>query len=1015
MGASLALAEAGACRWEKAEILPFAHRPPERTPGKPQRFATAMDLAGSAIGLLVTCIDGRPIKIEGNPKHPASLGATDALAQAAILELYDPDRSKDIVEQAGVEEIVRTWEEFTEFARSHFGRLRKAGSAGFRVLAEASSSPTLAALRRRLLQEFPQAGWHEYEPVSGAAGPYRPQLALDRAEVIVALDADLFGSHPMAVRYARDFAGRRDAAAAEMSRLYAVESRYSITGAAADHRLPVPSAKIGPLVTLLEQEIAALLENPNESAATKATRRGPIVVDAVAEDIASIYLDQLALALQRELREGKVEPREARAAQLRGLRLLFAMAEDLVAHRGRSVVAAGPSHPAGVQAAVRRINSALANVGETVTYTAAPERPEGIETLAAEMTGGKVGTLLILGGNPAYNAPVDLRFADALNGVATSIHLSLYRDETSRACTWHVPRAHFLESWGDARAYDGTYSVAQPMIAPLCGGRSALELLAVILDDQPEKPEAAIRRTHDTIAGRQNHEQDLAQRWRQTVHDGLLPGSQWKPVAVSEPGQRKPAPDAAGDTGGEGELEIVFCRDAKVYDGRFANNGWLQEWPDPITRLTWGNAALMSPYTAKSLAAVWGRPVEDGTLVKLKYKGRELEIPACVMPGQADGSVAVSLGYGRTAAGHVGGLVEDGVEPVGANAYKLRTSDAMGFGPGLTVEPTGTRYPLASVQDHFAIDAVGKQARGQRIGKLVREATLAQYRKHPDFAQHAVQHPPLKSLWQEHRYEGHQWGMAIDLSKCTGCGACVLACQAENNIPIVGRQRVLQGREMHWMRVDRYFRGDTEDAEDVAIVVQPVACQHCEMAPCEQVCPVGATAHDKQGLNVMVYNRCLGTRYCSNNCPYKVRRFNFFNYHKDLADPANEVVKMVYNPEVTVRSRGVMEKCTYCVQRIRAVTIEAKNSRRRVTDGEIKTACQQVCPTRAIVFGNLADEQSEIARLAARDRSYAILAELNVKPRTRYLARIRNPNPKLAVEDGGHSQTTLLDAGRKAV
>ena len=369
-----------------------------------------------------------------------------------------------------------------------------------------------------------------------------------------------------------------------------------------------------------------------------------------------------------------------------------------------------------------------------------------------------------------------------------------------------------------------------------------------------------------------------------------------------------------------------------------------------------------------------------------------MEIPVYILPGQADGSVAVSLGYGRTAAGLVGGSAAEGVPPVGVDVYRLRTSDAMYFGTGLSVEPTGKKYQLATVQDHFAIDRVGMEGQKQRLGELVREATLEEYKKHPDFAKHVVHHPPLESLWQEHEFEGHRWGMTIDLAKCTGCGACVIACVAENNVPVVGRERVFRNREMQWLRVDRYFRGEVDNPQ---IVVQPVACHQCEMAPCEAVCPVGATVHSKEGLNDMVYNRCVGTRYCGNNCPYKVRRFNFFNYHKQYEEARNEILKMASNPQVTVRSRGVMEKCTYCVQRIQAVKIEAKNERRQIQDGEIKTACQQVCPAGAIIFGDLSDKQSAVAQSKACDRSYQMLSELNVKPRTSYLARIRNPNPEL--------------------
>ncbi len=1000
MGASLALGAAGGCRWQKEEILPLAQRPPERTPGKEQQFATAMELAGAAIGLVVTCVDGRPIKIEGNLRHPTSLGATDAGAQAAVLELYDPDRSRHIVERTDGQEMVRTWEEFIRFARTHFGKLREAQGTGLRVLAEASSSPTLARLRSRLRQAFPAAAWHEYEPLScdnqreGVRRAYgRPdqvRLALDKALVIACLDADLLGFHPAAVRCARQFAASREPAQGTMNRLYAVESCLTLTGAAADHRLAVRACEIARFVAALEAKVLALLDQPRagqnraEPAAEQA--RGPEAI-------------------------GRIEHSP----------LLAALAEDLVANRGTSVVAAGPGQPAEVHAAVARINSALGNVGATVFYFAAPE-PEcpshldAIRQLTTDMQAGKVETLLVLGGNPAYDAPADLDFAAAFVRVDTCIHLSLYRNETSRASTWHVPRAHFLESWGDTRADDGTYSVIQPMIAPLFGGKSAIELLAALLGDPAPDGQALVRETFVQIAAETNRpDEDVELLWRRTLHDGLLADSAWRAVAVSGLGAPAPA-DSPGTSGAAeegsagressvdkadgtavprgGELEIVFCPSRSVYDGRFANNGWLQEMPDPITRLTWGNAALVSPATALELG------IEDQTLVRLSLDGRAVEMPACVVPGQADRSVAVQLGYGRTAAGQVGGLVAEGVEPVGVDVYPLRASSAMHFATGLRVEATGQKTLLASVQDHHAIDVAGRKARDERAGVLAREATREHFRAHPDFAHEAVHHPPLESLWSEPEYPGPRWGMAIDLSKCIGCGACVVACQAENNIPIVGPEQVRRGREMHWIRVDRYFRGDAANPQ---VVVQPVACQHCELAPCEQVCPVAATLHDAEGLNVMVYNRCVGTRYCANNCPYKVRRFNFFDYHRTLADPSAEVAKMAFNPQVTVRSRGVMEKCTYCVQRIKAATIQAKNEGRRVSGDEVQTACQQACPAGAIVFGDLADPQSTVAQWAADPRSYAMLAELNVKPRTVYLARIRNPHPRLEHQAGSES------------
>jgi Fe-S-cluster-containing dehydrogenase component len=988
MGASLALSAAGGCRWKEQDILPFVERPDGRTPGKFERFATAMPLGDAALGLEVTCVDGRPIKIEGNPRHPQSLGATDVFAQAALLELYDPDRSGNVTFTKGERTQDKTWEQFEEAWRPVLRRLHETGGEGFRVLAEADGSPTLAALRARFLEAFPRAKWFEYEPLgddnlrAGAilafGRPLRTHYRLDRAGVIVCLDADPLGSHPAAVRYARDFIAGRDPESGRMSRLYAVESGVSLTGAAADHRLPLRCGEI--------------------PAFAAALHRGLLITSGATAGLSGIASGMGG----QTIRGSQEEPP-----------FLRAIIGDLLAgeNRGRGVVCAGPAQPPEVHAIVHRINALLENVGpeKAVYYTRLPDaqRPphvEAITTLVGEMNAGQVKTLLLLGGNPVYNAPADLDFAAALQKVETTIHLSGYRDETSRQCVWHLPRAHFLEAWGDGLAYDGTYGVIQPMIAPLLGGRSAIELLSMILsitgENKMPSPEELVRRTfEERFAG--------GASWRQVLRDGLLAGSHWPEETVSPlplgegqggralpterqvepPSATGPHPNSLPDhfvVPGEGTLEVIFCRDGKVYDGRFANNSWLQELPAPVTKLTWDNAALIAPETAKELG------IEHGTLVKLKLGLREAIIAAYVLPGQAPGTVSVSLGYGRRAAGKVGGELPH-AEPVGVDVYPLRTTAAMYIASEASIEPTGKSYPLATTHDRRAADAVGREAKQARAETLVRQATRKQYQEHPDFIGHEAEHPP-RPLWQERVYEGHRWGMAIDLSKCIGCAACVAACQAENNVPVVGKQQVLRGREMHWLRVDRYF---SDESGGPGLAFQPLPCQQCEMAPCEQVCPVAATTHSSEGLNDMVYNRCVGTRYCANNCPFKVRRFNFFNYHKDLEQPANEIAKMKYNPQVTVRSRGVMEKCTYCVQRIQEAKIAAKNAGENIRDGRIKTACQQVCPTGAIVFGDLSDPDSEVLRLRQSQRAYTLLAELNIRPRTFYLAQIKNPRPEL--------------------
>ncbi len=959
MGASFALAGVAGCEAKREEVLPFAKRPEGRTPGQPQRFATAMELSGSAIGLLVTSVDGRPIKVEGNPLHPQSLGGSHALAQAAVLELYDPDRSQNPVQLAAQGPIVHAqkdkWSGFDEFVRQHFAGVKERRGAGLAVLSPASSSPTLTRLRGRLQHELPEARWLVYEPLhddsvrAGAklalGAPYRTQLDLSSARVVLTLDADLLGSHPASLRYARDFARGREVVDGQMNRLYAVESCFTMTGSAADHRLPIRSGQVPAFVGRLLQRVQQLLSS------SVSTPSG----------------------------ESHVE------------KFLAALAVDLVAHRGAGIVAAGDQQSAEVHAAVHQLNALLENVGKTVNYTLDPSaddvsQVESLKALVSDMQGGNVDTLLILGGNPAYDAPADLEFAAALQKVKTTIHAGLYRNETARLCQWHVPQAHFLESWSDARSFDGTYSIVQPLLAPLYGGRTGSELVARVLGDAVPKSEELVRATFKALVGEKYNES----LWRRTVHDGLLTESAYPAETVTAAREASLPTEWSEELPKNGALELVFCRDASVYDGRFANNGWLQECPDPLTKLTWDNAALVGSATAKMLG------VSSQTLATLKLGGMLLKVPVYVMPGQAEGSIALALGYGRTAAGLVGGLSDAEVPAVGVNSYLLRGSQAMYVATGLTVEATGESHRLAVTQDHFAIDKVGVHERARRVPILVREAPLDEYLKHPDFAQHVEHVPALESMWSEHVYEGHRWGMSIDLTKCIGCNACVVACQAENNIPVVGKDQVLRGREMHWIRVDRYFKGDAERPENVEVAMQPLACHHCELAPCEQVCPVAATVHSSEGLNDMVYNRCIGTRYCGNNCPYKVRRFNYLNFHEELKDANREISKMVFNPDVTVRVRGVMEKCTYCVQRIQAVKIDARNHGRPIDDGQVVTACQQACPAQAIVFGDLADSQSQVARSQQDSRSYALLAELNIKPRTTYLAKVRNPHPDLA-------------------
>jgi molybdopterin-containing oxidoreductase family iron-sulfur binding subunit len=960
MAASLALGGLTGCRYREEKIVALAKRPEDWVPGKPQRYATSIELAGAVRHLLMTCYDGRPIKVEGNPDHPSSLGGTDLFAQACVLDLYDPDRSDAVRQRDQTQTFTKSWDDFTAFATRHFQALKDQGGEGLCVLLEPTESAAVHGRLSALKAGFPKAEFFQYAPLARdnerqgsqlAFGKVvRTHLALDKTRIIVCFDTDLLGDHPASIRLARQFADGRDVATAadakssRMNRLYVTESQYSMTGAMADHRLAVRSADIAAVIADLEQRIRAMRD------------------------------------------AGQVQGPAADGS--RRERILQAMAADLYEHRGQGVVVVGPRQPAEVHAQVYRLNGLLENAGQTVVYSDEPAASYAVPCgdladLTRRMQAGQVGTLLMLGGNPVYDAPADLQFAQALAQVATAIHLSTHENETSQLCQWLLPQTHPLESWGDCRAFDGTICVTQPLIEPLLGGKSALELLALLLGERTDA-QTLVRQAVDRTAGRSLTDP----QWQRLLHDGFLADSAVVPVAteLKEVAVTPSAPAA------DGQLELVFCRSETVYDGRFANNGWLQETPHLISKLTWDNAAIVSPATAKKLG------LAIGSLVRLELDGRSLEMPVFVLPGQADDSIGVALGYGRTAAGIVGGSAREGIASVGVDVTPLRTTTGMHFAVGVQVTPLAGRYEFALTQDHHAIDRVGLQAIGQRVGELIREGTHGQYQADPHFAQHGSH--KLQSLWQEISYEGqHAWGMSIDLNKCIGCSACLVACQAENNVPVVGKDQVRRGREMHWIRIDRYFSGSGAEDEDLQVVHQPLMCHHCEHAPCEQVCPVAATVHSREGLNDMAYNRCIGTRYCANNCPYKVRRFNFFNNTKYLEDPDRQLIQLVVNPEVTVRSRGVMEKCTYCVQRIQNVKIDARSQGRPIRDGEIQTACQQACPTRAIEFGDLNQPGSRVAKSHHQDpRAYAMLAELNIKPRTVYLARIRNPHPSLAAQ-----------------
>jgi MoCo/4Fe-4S cofactor protein with predicted Tat translocation signal len=980
MGASLALGGLSGCSVRPApskDIVPYVRAPEELVPGKPLFYATTMSLGGAGVGLLAESHLGRPTKIEGNPDHPASLGATSAFHQAAVLSLYDPDRSKTVLHLGQT----TTWEAAARALRGAMRSQRERRGAGLRLLTETVVSPTLGDQIRSLLKDLPEAKWHQYEPLHRDTVYRANQWAFGRAaatrydftkaDVVLSLDADFLTAGPGSLRYTADFmAGRRvrtserDAAGAQMNRLYVAEPAVSCTGAKADHRLAIAGREI-------EQLARAVT--------------------------AALGIDGAA---------NSASPHERWAA---------AVAKDLTARRGRSLVLAGDRQPAVVHLLAHAMNDHLNNAGQTVIYTdpveiEAVDQTRSLEQLVDDIERGQVELLLILGGNPVYTAPADLEFASRLDRVPLRAHLSLFNDETSRRCHWHLPEAHFLEAWGDAVAYDGTASLVQPLIEPLYQGRSVHEVLELLASGRAVPGLEIVRRywrghLEQQVSARPDRpETAFDDLWQQSLHDGRIAGTAREAgkFELQEGWQQHlqaAAPDGRQSAAGAstGDLEIVFEPDPTLYDGRFANNGWLQELPKSMTKLTWGNAAIMSPQTARELGLPAGSYAHGGEhggyhmpVLELEVGNRRVRAPLWLMPGHAERAVTVYLGHGRVAAGAVGGTSD---ETVGFDAYRLRTTSHPWFARGLRVVPTGDRELVACTQQHHQMEN----------REVIRAATLEQYRSQPSFAAEkdsAGDRPGprptdnLLTFYEPYDYAPpkHKWGMVIDLTTCTGCNACVVACQAENNIPVVGKEQVAAGREMHWLRIDRYTHGAADAPEE--FYFQPLPCMHCENAPCEYVCPVEATVHSAEGLNDMVYNRCVGTRFCSNNCPYKVRRFNFLAY----ADFETQTRRMQYNPDVTVRSRGVMEKCTYCIQRLRQADIAAQVEDRPLVDGEVLTACQAVCPAQAIVFGDLNDPQSKVR--AARDLplEYGLLADQNTRPRTTYLAAVRNPNPELEAE-----------------
>ena len=1006
MGASIAMVgAAGGCRYPEEKILPFVIRPEGRVPGEPYFRATNFELAGRAYNLLIQCVDGRPLKIEPNPEHPAGVG-TDAYVQASMLTLYDPDRQRSerdtvVLTKGELRRGETDWEDFLGAAQVIVNTMaKKDGGSEFAILMSPTRSPSVARMIGELRKKTPAAKVCVYDSVDGDATRTATQnvfgkkatqvLDLESADVVVTLQADVLGNDKGMVAASSGFAARRDPANNDMNRLYVVEGGYTMTGASADARLAMPPSQMPAFLSELEKRIDAA-DTDGEHPGEQVTEGGFDNKDLAAADRLTTFLDVLAHDI-------------AEAGDKAVVVVGDALGEQAVEAGIRLNAKLGSLHQS--QKFLPETDEAIGSVGETID----------LRQLVQSIADGQTKSLLILGDNPVFTSAGDVDLATAITSLEHSMYLGEYDDETGELCNWSAPMSHPLESWGDVIGDSGHYGVCQPQILPLLGGRSTIEVLAAILG-QTADGESIVRRTADGIAGSVSNRD-----WRSLLHDGFhenltvayldeLPsGSQSASASGGVDVQLMAVGDADKDN-----VEVLFTAADGVYDGRFANNGWLQELPQALTSMCWDNAAVMSPRTAAAIG------VTHGQRVALEVGDSQIELPVYEIPGCAPGVVAVQLGYGRTRAGKVGGFVDYEIPVVGFDVSAIRKFDARQIAYGVKARPRYNDYEISTTQNHWAIDELGRDEAKDRSYQLIREGTRALYDKMEDFSEAlgphvppvgpngSPWHEPINAIEQEvedAKKSGKgpiypQWGMSIDLSKCTGCNACVIACQSENNVPIVGREQVMKSREMHWLRIDRYFQGNEDHAD---IVAQPVACMHCETAPCEQVCPVAATVHTNEGINAMAYNRCIGTRYCANNCPFKVRRFNYFNYNEEVgvgygwnAFPGNiesadrRLEQLVLNPEVTVRGRGVMEKCTYCTQRVERAKITARRENNGIVrDGDVKVACQTACPTQAIEFGNVADKESRVSRAHANVRSYGMLSQLNVKPRTEYLARVRN-------------------------
>ena len=1023
MGASLALGGLSGCRYNREEVAAFVMRPEGRIPGIPEHFATNFEWAGRVVHALVANLDGRPVKVDGNPEHPAyansqskefaankklASAGSDVFTQASILSLYDQDRVELVLQRDAAEakpkiansDILEdrddSWAAFMQYLGSASGRL--GDGKGLAILVEPSRSPSRRRVLADVLKKYPAATVVRYESVYtgnvskaldavGAVGTTM-SFDLDQAKVIVSLDSDLFGSDPNAVHYARQFANHRSPSGPWMNRLYVAESQYSVTGTAADFRLAVQSSQIAALLRGIEEAIDA----------------GTIVEDK---------------------EEGKSYDKLTEAEKVS--RVVESIASDLLANKGAAVLSVGSHQPLNVQVAALRINAKLGNIGKTLLLHEVPNELQGVASVKLDDFVNRAGDfdkLWIFAPNPVFSVAGDVDLAGAMKLIGDKngdvVYLSNYDDETAQYARWVVPETHPLEAWGDVRGFDGTYGICQPTIDPLLSGKSAIEVMSMLAGLPVVDGQTIVKETAAAIAGGKLDDRT----WRESLHAGYMPNTTAKQymgeikadvkvlMADKLTTRNYELPDSGVQLGlDKANLEVLILPSDTIYDGRVGNNGWLQECPAPVTKLAWDNAAICSPSTASQLG------LKQGELVSLQLGDARVKLPVFLVPGHAEGSFTVNLGYGR--------IKEYGASiagAVGTNLAPFRRWNQAAIYTGVSAISTREPYRLATSQDHFAMDDLGMGETAKRAPQLIREGTLHEYKEKPDFTKAIVEHHfENNSLWQEPKVdENHKWGMAIDLNKCVGCNACVVACQAENNVPIVGKEQMIRGREMHWLRIDRYFQADVDPNSSLAnlhtpvdpkVVMQPMACAHCETAPCEEVCPVAATVHTEEGINAMAYNRCIGTRYCANNCPYKVRRFNYFNYNteygyfygwQDKREQASKKLQsLVLNPEVTVRGRGVMEKCTYCIQRVQNGKIYSRSKGDGlVHDGDIQSACQQACPTGAIVFGDLNDKTSRVYQLHNDSRAYAVLEELNIKPRTLYLSRIRNIPKRLAT----HSQ-----------